>query len=103
MTPISGPDKTFIHKLLLTVGIVCLTLFLLFIVYFTFDVILLMFAAALLAIFLRGFGNDLDLAEKFLQNRVITVPGVAFGSEAKGFLRISFVIPKKKWQKASGE
>jgi len=57
MTPISGPDKTFIHKLLLTVGIVCLTLFLLFIVYFTFDVILLMFAAALLAIFLRGLAD----------------------------------------------
>lgn len=44
----------------------------------------------------RGFGNDLDLAEKFLQNRVITVPGVAFGSEAKGFLRISFCNTEEK-------
>jgi aspartate aminotransferase len=35
-------------------------------------------------------GNDLDVAEKFLANRVITVPGIAFGDEAKGFLRISF-------------
>jgi aspartate aminotransferase len=35
-------------------------------------------------------GDDLEVAEKFLQNRVITVPGVAFGSEAKGFLRVSF-------------
>ncbi|MBK7705869.1 MAG: aminotransferase class I/II-fold pyridoxal phosphate-dependent enzyme [Acidobacteria bacterium] len=34
--------------------------------------------------------SDLEVAEKFLQNRVITVPGIAFGSEAKGFLRISF-------------
>jgi aspartate/methionine/tyrosine aminotransferase len=25
-----------------------------------------------------------------LQNRVITVPGIAFGDEAKGFLRVSF-------------
>ena len=32
----------------------------------------------------------LGVAERFLQNRVITVPGIAFGSEAKGFLRISF-------------
>lgn len=38
----------------------------------------------------RQFGDDLEVAEKCLQNRVITVPGVAFGSEAKGFLRISF-------------
>lgn len=38
----------------------------------------------------RKLGDDLEIAEKFLQNRVITVPGVAFGSEAKGFLRVSF-------------
>jgi aspartate/methionine/tyrosine aminotransferase len=38
----------------------------------------------------RSLGDDLELAEKFLQNRVITVPGVAFGDEAKGFLRVSF-------------
>ncbi len=35
-------------------------------------------------------GDDLAVAERFLQNRVITVPGVAFGSESKGFLRVSF-------------
>jgi aminotransferase len=38
----------------------------------------------------RPFGDDLEIAERFLQNRVITVPGIAFGSEAKGFLRVSF-------------
>jgi aspartate/methionine/tyrosine aminotransferase len=38
----------------------------------------------------RSIGEDIEVAEKFLQNRVVTVPGVAFGSEAKGFLRISF-------------
>ncbi|MGC2235029.1 MAG: aminotransferase class I/II-fold pyridoxal phosphate-dependent enzyme [Pyrinomonadaceae bacterium] len=38
----------------------------------------------------RNLGDDLEVAEKLLQNRVITVPGVAFGSEAKGFLRVSF-------------
>ncbi|MCD9185443.1 MAG: pyridoxal phosphate-dependent aminotransferase [Pyrinomonadaceae bacterium] len=38
----------------------------------------------------RPLGDDLEIAEKFLQNRIITVPGVAFGSEAKGFLRVSF-------------
>ena len=38
----------------------------------------------------RSIGDDIEVAEKFLQNRVVTVPGVAFGDEAKGFLRISF-------------
>lgn len=38
----------------------------------------------------REIGDDLEVAERFLQNRVITVPGIAFGSEAKGFLRVSF-------------
>ena len=38
----------------------------------------------------REIGDDLLIAEKFLQNRVITVPGIAFGTEAKGFLRLSF-------------
>lgn len=38
----------------------------------------------------RSLGDDMEIAEKCLQNRVVTVPGVAFGQEAKGFLRISF-------------
>jgi aspartate/methionine/tyrosine aminotransferase len=38
----------------------------------------------------RSLGGDLEIAEKFLQNRVITVPGIAFGTEAEGFLRVSF-------------
>ncbi len=38
----------------------------------------------------RSLGDDIEVAEKCLQNRVVTVPGVAFGNEAKGFLRISF-------------
>ncbi|MBK8466685.1 MAG: pyridoxal phosphate-dependent aminotransferase [Chloracidobacterium sp.] len=38
----------------------------------------------------RSLGDDIEIAEKCLQNRVVTVPGIAFGDEAKGFLRISF-------------
>ncbi len=38
----------------------------------------------------QHLGNDLEIAEKLLQNRIITVPGIAFGTEAKGFLRLSF-------------
>ena len=44
----------------------------------------------------RRIGDDVEIAEKFLQNRVVTVPGVAFGDEAKGFLRISFCNPEEK-------
>ncbi|MFN2500950.1 MAG: pyridoxal phosphate-dependent aminotransferase [Pyrinomonadaceae bacterium] len=44
----------------------------------------------------RSAGDDIEVAEKCLQNRVITVPGVAFGSEAKGFLRISFCNTEDK-------
>jgi aspartate aminotransferase len=44
----------------------------------------------------RSLGDDIEVAEKCLQNRVITVPGVAFGDEAKGFLRISFCNTEDK-------
>jgi aspartate/methionine/tyrosine aminotransferase len=44
----------------------------------------------------RSLGEDIDIAEKCLQNRVVTVPGVAFGNEAKGFLRISFCNTEEK-------
>ncbi len=44
----------------------------------------------------RELGDDIEIAEKCLQNRVVTVPGVAFGSEAKGFLRISFCNTEEK-------
>lgn len=44
----------------------------------------------------RSLGDDIKIAEKFLQNRVITVPGVAFGTEAKGFLRLSFCNTEEK-------
>ena len=44
----------------------------------------------------RDLGEDIEIAEKFLQNRVISVPGVAFGSEAKGFLRMSFCNSEEK-------
>ena len=38
----------------------------------------------------RSLGDDIEVAERLLQYRVITVPGVAFGPEAQGFLRVSF-------------
>jgi aspartate aminotransferase len=35
-------------------------------------------------------GSSMTVAEAFLQERLITVPGSAFGSEGEGFLRVSF-------------
>jgi len=35
-------------------------------------------------------GTSMKVAEKLLEQRVITVPGAAFGNESEGFLRVSF-------------
>jgi aspartate aminotransferase len=40
------------------------------------------------------YGNSMTMAETLLEHGVITVPGVAFGSEAEGFLRVSFCAEK---------
>lgn len=57
-------DKTFIERVLITIGFVILASLLLLLLYFTFDVILLVFAAILLAIFLRGIA---DLLGRFVR------------------------------------
>ncbi|HEX6648947.1 MAG TPA: aminotransferase class I/II-fold pyridoxal phosphate-dependent enzyme [Pyrinomonadaceae bacterium] len=36
------------------------------------------------------YGDSMKVAEELLEERVITVPGAGFGSEAEGFLRVSF-------------
>ena len=43
----------------------------------------------------REYGDDLKIAEHLLQHKVITVPGIAFGEESRGFLRISFCSNKE--------
>ncbi|MFL6286697.1 MAG: pyridoxal phosphate-dependent aminotransferase, partial [Pyrinomonadaceae bacterium] len=35
-------------------------------------------------------GDSMTVAERFLEHRVITVPGSAFGPEGEGYLRVSF-------------
>jgi aspartate/methionine/tyrosine aminotransferase len=37
-----------------------------------------------------GYGSSMEVADALLEERVITVPGAGFGSEAEGFLRVSF-------------
>ncbi|MGD9563652.1 MAG: AI-2E family transporter [Pyrinomonadaceae bacterium] len=55
--PGTASENSFTRKVMLTIGLVCLTLLLLLFAYYTFDVLLLIFAAALLAIFLRGIAD----------------------------------------------
>ena len=50
-------DNGFSRKVLIAVGHVCLTVLLAALIYFTFDVLLLIFAATLLAVFLRGLAD----------------------------------------------
>jgi aspartate/methionine/tyrosine aminotransferase len=38
----------------------------------------------------RAHGDSMSVAERFLEQRVITVPGSAFGPEGEGYLRVSF-------------
>ena len=38
----------------------------------------------------RDYGSSVKVADALLEERVITVPGVGFGSESEGFLRVSF-------------
>ncbi len=52
--------RTFVQKVLITVAICLITLLILALLYYTFDVVLLLFAAILLAIFLRGLSDYLN-------------------------------------------
>ncbi|HMJ08772.1 MAG TPA: hypothetical protein VK468_07185, partial [Pyrinomonadaceae bacterium] len=56
-------EKTFTERVLIVIGFVVLAFLLVVLLYFTFDVVLLIFAAALLAIFLRGLA---DILGKFV-------------------------------------
>ena len=56
--------ESFAGRVLITIGFVLLAFLLITLLYFTFDVVLLIFAAALLAIFLRGLA---EIAGRFVK------------------------------------
>jgi predicted PurR-regulated permease PerM len=64
MTSHTKPLKTFANRVLLAVGLTFLTVLVLLFIYFVFDVLLLFFAAVLVAIFLRGLSNLLGRVVK---------------------------------------
>ena len=57
MTSDAKPQRSFANRVLLAAGITVLTVLVLLFIYFTFDVLLLFFAAVLLAVFLRGLAD----------------------------------------------
>jgi len=42
-----------------------------------------------------AYGSSMKVAEALLEEKVITVPGAAFGSEGEGFLRVSFCAERE--------
>lgn len=59
MASTANSDKSYTHRVLIAVVVVCLLVLGLAVVYFTFDILLLIFAATLLAIFLHGLADIL--------------------------------------------
>lgn len=59
MAETGDPSGGYTRRVLIAVAVLCLVLLGLALVYFTFDILLLIFAAALLAIFLRGLADIL--------------------------------------------
>jgi len=64
MTPESKHHRSYFDRVLITAAVVIFALLILLLLYYTFDIVLLMFAAVLLAIFLRGLA---DLAGRYIK------------------------------------
>jgi len=70
-------DKTFAERVLIVIGFVVLAFLLLVLIYFTFDVLLSIFAAALLAILLRGLADALGIILKISEGWRLAIVTVA--------------------------
>jgi predicted PurR-regulated permease PerM len=59
MRPIAESEKTFSQKMMAAIGMVMASILIVLLFYFTIDVILLIFSAALLSVFLRGLAEPI--------------------------------------------
>jgi len=84
-------DQTFAGRVLITIGFVVLVLLLLALLYFVFDVVLLIFAAALLAIFLRGLAGMLGKYIKIGEGWLVLLVSVLLIAILAG--AIAFLAP----------
>ena len=73
----TAADKSFAERVLITIGFVVLAFLLLVLLYFTFDVVLLIFAAALLAIFLHGLAELVGRYIKIGQGWLVLLVSIA--------------------------
>jgi len=73
----NGSERTFAERVLIVIGFVVLALLLLVLLYFTFDVLLLIFAAALLAVFLRGLAEALGVIVKLSEGWRVAIVSLA--------------------------
>lgn len=64
MTAETKAERTYIERVLVTAAVVIFAALVLLLLYYTFDIVLLMFAAVLLAIFLRGLA---DIAGRYIK------------------------------------
>jgi predicted PurR-regulated permease PerM len=78
MNPENKPNQSFVERVLIAVGIALAMILLVLLAYFTIDVLLLVFGAVLLAIFLRGLA---DLVNKYTRL-----------SEGLAILLVSFLL-----------
>lgn len=75
MGPISASERTFAQKVLIVIGIVVLTIMLIALLYYTIDILLLIFSGVLIAIFLRGLA--VPLASRFKIPEGLAVLGIS--------------------------
>ncbi len=69
-------NSKFIRQVLIAVGIILLTALVLLLIYFVFDVIMLIFAAVLLAIFLRGLADFVNRYTKLSETMSVILVSV---------------------------
>ena len=76
MSAVSESDKSFVGRALIVIGLVVLAFLILALLYFSFDVILLVFAAIMIAIFLRGTADLLGRFIKISEGWLVLIASV---------------------------
>ena len=88
MASTATSDQIFARRVLITIGFVVLTLLILILLYFTFDVILLIFGAALLAIFLRGLAQLIGRFVNVGEGWLVLIVSVLLGGILAGAIAL---------------
>ena len=79
---------TIVHKAAVTIAVVLFALLLIAALYYTFDVLMLVFAAALLAIFLRGLAEGLSYYVKLSDGWLVLLVSLLLIAFLSGFIAL---------------